>query len=865
MGDELWHKAKSLFYEALEQPIESRVAFVKQQAQNQEALFKTVLGMLVSESDDRKSDLFDAISSQTSQALQDIYDIPQGTHIGNFSIIRKLGEGGMGAVYLASRADDSYEQEVAIKLLHADMQNDFALSYFQSERQILADLDHRNIARLLDGGTTEYGVPYLVMEYIVGKPLMEYIEESELGLNQRLGLFLQICDAVGFAHQNLIIHRDLKPANILVTDKGGIKLLDFGIAKIEQDSLAYDNEAAKGVTPHTPESASPEQILNEKITTRSDIYALGVMLYRMLSGHSPYHAYLQDQEKLRKAVLQVTPVAPSQIAKNTMMGKKMQPELDAIVGFAMQKDPQNRYESVADIALDIRHFMRKKPVSALPNSWWYSCRCFIRRNTLTFSVISLFSVLTIASAITMSIQAHLIAQERDKAQWQKKNAQQVSEFLFDLFENVDPSVTDGETLTASELLEKGEQRLVERLQDQPRLKANLLQTIALVFTELGIRDNAINTMQRAQAIRAQAFGKEDLDYLDGQNQILTIIDDFGEADESIFELAKRTLEQVKRLDSGDSETLAYAYHNASLMNVLHGDLHEAVTLGNQSLDMFSRVFGREHEGVVASLSVISTSHYYLGNYEPAETTARQAVELSIELHGELHSQSIAIMGNLAETLKMQGKNDEAEAFYKKSLQLSQMVFPENSIYIIDALNYLGMFYRHIGDYPNAQLYLEQAAEKARGAYDDDSWLKAYFISNAGSMQAQNGEFTKALNTVEQAIAIYQNVFEQPTAYELSSRLLYGEVLLGLGQVQKAYNYLLANKELQQQYFPDNRRMLLRFDSALGEALCRLNKHEEGIAILIDVLNAFTSSFPSDRFNIEKTQKRIETAKASLQL
>lgn len=856
-----WQKAKQLFAQALDQPQGQRVEFLKEQAGQDNALFETVYQMLEAENIDNKEEVFQALSSQVESALKNIHAMSPGTQIGHYEIIEKIGEGGMGAIFLAKRSDQSYQQRVAIKLLHASLRTNETTARFQSERQILADLDHRNIARLLDGGETDEGIPYLVMEFIEGVPLMAFLQENAMSLNQRLGLFLQICDAVNYAHQHLITHSDLKPANIMVTAKRGVKLLDFGIAKIERSASepapTDDMLSQKAFVPHTPESSSPEQILQQQVTTRTDVYALGVLLFKMLSDVSPYRHHLADLEQLKKAILNLPTPLPSDCVSERKYQKQLQGDLDAIVSRAMQKNPADRYESVALLAEDVRCFMGAQPVSTMPASWLYLSRKFIARHTLGVIVSSLFALFVSVSAITMTIQAVTIAKERDIAEQEKTTAEQVSAFLLELFSNVDPNKTDGADLTASQLLENGERRLAEQLHDQPRIKARLLQEISHVYYQLGISDRSLENIKQAQLLRLQHFGEKDPDYLDGQNRLVSHLYHFGKTDESLVTLAKQNLDNVINWSEKPSAILASALLNVAHVSISSGKPQEALDNSLASLQMYRGLSGETHRGVSSNLTVISTAYFQTGNYQDAKSYAKEALDIAHRVYGEKDGHLIGATMNLAEILKVLGDNKEAEQMYLKGFALSQEIFPENSIHVIDSLNYLGMFYRHIGEYQNAQTFLTKAADKAKVAYDDNSWLKGYFISNAASLQAKNQDYDSAYASITQALAIYADIFKRPNAYELSARLLLGEVLNGLDRSEEALTHLQHNLELQQREYPDNLRMVTRYKSAIGEALSRLGNFQQAETLLTESITFLEENYPSDRYNIELAVQRMD--------
>src|SRR5215469_12417263 len=304
-----------------------------------------------------------------------------GRRIGSYALLRPLGEGGMGRVFLAARADEQYQQFVAIKLMHADLwQSEIMLERFRAERQILANLNHPNIARLLDGGMTPEGTPYLVMEYVDGVPLDEYCCENKLSLNQKLELFLRICSAVEYAHKNLIVHRDIKPANVLVGEDGTPKLVDFGIAKL----LDAEGAAAAKATARlmTPEFASPEQLRGESITTATDVYGLGVLLYHLLSGTHPFADHSGNPVEMMRQICEVDPQPPSSIVSNRGRGRGSDRDLDRIVLMAIHKQPEHLYASAKAVARDVFAYLNGYPVIARGGGWKYRTGKFLRRYKL---------------------------------------------------------------------------------------------------------------------------------------------------------------------------------------------------------------------------------------------------------------------------------------------------------------------------------------------------------------------------------------------------------------------------------------------------------------------------------------------------
>jgi eukaryotic-like serine/threonine-protein kinase len=391
---ENWKKVEDLFELALQRPPEERQAFVEAESKGDEALRNQVQTLLLSL--ERAGGFMEASAFGVSLSDTMIEETPSviGRRIGSYRIVKEIGRGGMGSVYLATRADDEFQKQVAIKLIKRGMDTDFIVKRFRNERQILATLDHPHIARLLDGGSTEDGLPYFVMEYVEGEPLYSYCENKRLAIVERLKLFRKVCSAVQYAHQNLIIHRDLKPSNVLVTDEGTPKLLDFGIAKLLNPDLAYHplDPTTAAMRLMTPEYASPEQVRGEKLTAGSDVYALGIILYELLTDHRPYrlknhsaqelaHVICEEEPQLPSVVvniievfggiegeepIEITPTSVAKARRTTpeQLKRELAGSLDNITLKALQKDVANRYASAEDFSEDIGRFLEGHPISA---------------------------------------------------------------------------------------------------------------------------------------------------------------------------------------------------------------------------------------------------------------------------------------------------------------------------------------------------------------------------------------------------------------------------------------------------------------------------------------------------------------------
>jgi serine/threonine protein kinase/predicted negative regulator of RcsB-dependent stress response len=427
---ERWKEVEAVFEQVLEVPVGERSAFIDRTCADDEELRREVKSLLESHGRAgtflRDSDLFFCRES----FAEDGSLLVPGQTIDRYRIIREIGRGGMGAVYLAARADAEYEKQVAIKLIKRGMDTDAVLRHFRNERQILATFDHPNIARLFDGGTTGDGLPYFVMEYVEGLPINEYSNKQALSINERLKLFCEVCAAVSYAHRHLVIHRDIKRRNILVTAEGIPKLLDFGIAKILQEGDGAQPPATMtGLRLMTPEYASPEQIRGEPVTTASDVYSLGVVLYELLTGSSPYRFTSRAPGDVERAITEQEPTRPSTAApesnrKSAIANRRsLRGDLDNIILMALRKEPERRYQSVEQFSEDIRRHLELRPVLARKDTVRYRATKFIRRNKAIVAAAALVLLSLVSGMIATSWEARRARVEEAIAKAEKERAE----------------------------------------------------------------------------------------------------------------------------------------------------------------------------------------------------------------------------------------------------------------------------------------------------------------------------------------------------------------------------------------------------------------------------------------------------------
>ncbi len=501
MTPERWERITELLEKALALPGAEREAFLQGACTEDPEIRREVESLLASHEEADSSFLNPSEAIAEEPAEKDTRPgVEVGRRIGPYLVTEKIGHGGMGEVFAATRADGQYEKKVALKLVRTGYDTSFVLERFRNERQILASLDHPNIARLLDGGTTQETIPYLIMELVDGAPIDTYCDAKKLSVTERLQLFRQVCSAVQYAHQHLVIHRDIKPSNILVTQDGVPKLLDFGIAKILDPSGSTESTLLR---PMTPEYASPEQVRGEAISTHTDVYSLGVVLYQLLTGRSPYRVDTRTPERLAEAITRDEPERPStaihrketaggagdsrEITPEEVSGtreatparlqKRLRGDLDFILLKALRKEPMQRYSSVEQFSEDIRRHLEGIPVGARKGTWSYRSGKFVRRHKASVLAASLIFV-TLVTAVVVTVREARIAQRRFNDV--RKLANSLMFEVHDSIENI-PGATQARKLVVQRSLE-----YLDKLSKESGNDPDLLRDLATAYRRMGL-------------------------------------------------------------------------------------------------------------------------------------------------------------------------------------------------------------------------------------------------------------------------------------------------------------------------------------------------------------------------------------------
>ena len=671
-------------------------------------------------------------------------DEPTPETVGPFRIERRIGAGGMGEVYLAERTDD-YEQRVAVKLLRGGW-NEALLTRFRIERQILARMEHPYIGRLLDGGSTAEGRPYLVMEYVEGETLDRYA--AKLDVDGILRLFAKICSALAYAHRNLVVHRDLKPSNILVTADGTPKILDFGIAKILQpDEFPGDVQAtATGASAMTPTYASPEQVQGAAVTTATDVYSLGVMLYELLAKARPYDFDPRDLLALTVAICHREPERPSTVAPPDRK-RRLAGDLDAIVLQTLHKEPEQRYASAAQLEDDLRRHLSGHPVEARRNTAFYTFGKFVARHRLAVASAATALVLLLAFVGALLHQRVKILEERDRTLLERNRATMVSSWMTELFELPTPDRSLGERVSARELLDRGAAS-IETEVDDPALKAELMATMGRTYDQLGLMQEGRPLLQGA--ITLARSGSADVQALP---RFLRYYADLEASDENFRAAETAAREATSRLEEASTPA---PIEWVRLQNLLvdaqcgQGRYEDAAAVADRAVTR-AKDLGND-EIVAEALESSAIARGGMGQLDGAATHFQEALDIRRRLHGEIHPDVARLLGHLAH-VETRRDPELAEDLYRQALAAQEQLYGAVHPVVAIAINNLGLLYTEQGRYEEAEAELLRSLDMKRELFDRETVGMAITMSNLAVVHGKQGKKDAAERELYQALDI----------------------------------------------------------------------------------------------------------------
>ena len=713
----------------------------------------------------------------------------EGQRIGAYRILRQIGRGGMSRVFLAERADGAFEQHVALKLLRPGLDSEIDHDRFRAERQILATLNHPNIARLLDGGISAEGVPYLALEFVDGQPIDDYCEAKSLGVRQRLDLFLSVARATEYAHRSLVVHRDLKPSNIFITADGVVKLLDFGLAKLLEPVTAIVAPTTHpGQRWLTPEYAAPEQITGAPVTTLTDVYQLGAALYELLTGAPPFGTRGQSVHELERKVLGGDPPLPSSVAPETSR-RAIRGDLDAIVIKALSREPEKRYASVQAMIDDVRRHLSNHPVLARRQTIGYRTRRFARRQRSGLAAAAVVLLLGATYIVTVAADRRRIRHALDEATIGTHRAEQVTDFMLGLFDASAAGKALGDTVEARALLDRGLARAHE-LSGQPALQAQMLDVVGRVETQLGEYQRARPVLEEALALRRKLYGDEHPD-------VATSLEALGNVAYSQGDIAKavairRQVLALRRRLLGDTNTKTTTALR-ELMVAMHaqGDFKGAQPLMDELVAIMSRQPAETTDVRAHEFMDLAQIYEYETRLDLANRLGRESADIYRALYGEVHPKYADALNNLASIADNGGNPKLADSLMQRSVEIFRAVYPNGHPDLAGALHQRAIILEHLRRYDESVALLQEDIAMARRfSGNETSLLDEAEVTLAGVLTRMNRS-AEAVTVGRDAERLLRAKYPPTSPLVHRADIMLGDALTGTKQFAEAESLLVS--------------------------------------------------------------------------
>jgi len=856
-------RIQTLFLAALEQPLHERDAYLASACTSDDER-QSVEQLLNADALDSPFLLDEPLVRLTTEdAVADV-DVA-GRQVGPYQLKRLLGRGGMGAVYLAERADVG--REVALKIVRGDLADPSARRRLIFERRVLARLEHPNIARLYDVGVDEDGTPYFAMEHVEGVPVTEYCDGQQLDVGARLRLFESIGRAVQHAHQHFVVHRDLKPSNIYVTPEGDIKLLDFGIAKAldeAEEMLGEEAHTRTGRRMLTPAYAAPEQHTDAPVTAASDVYSLGVVLFELLTGTRPEAASTSVTEPKRPSTVVTQSDATSSTtaaARQTTterLVRQLRGDLDVICMKALQPEPDRRYASAEAFVDDVKRHLAGLPVTARPESVGYRFRKFVQRHRqgVIASVVGALVLVGVVGVYTVQLQA-----ERDRALTEAQKADRVSGFLTDLFGASDPyEEVQGDTLRAGDLLARGAARIETELASEPEVQATLFQAIADVYVRLGLFDDAEPLYDRALALRREVHPEGHVEVAQTLRSLAWLHVErgaFASAD-SLGGLAEAII--GSDAESIDAARLLYVKGRSRFQQA---EFPAADSLHERAAALFRRLLGDDDAETIANLAQQAHVAEALGNDSLALARATEVLASRRRVFGEEHPYVAEALNDVAFTLRKQGRYDEAEPLYRESIALKRRLLSEDHPALATSLNNLGVMFGIAGRYEEVGPLFEEALSIRRARYGNVHPSVGSTLSNLSRLAISQEDYELAMARQEEALAIYRQLYDGDHPSISSVLLNQAQVRYQQGQYRDAERIYRDVLAMEQRLRAGDHEQLAMALNNVGASLVGQARYDDAQPVLEDALAMYQRLLGSEHAASATPMRhlgRIETAR-----
>ncbi len=806
-----------------------------------------------------------AIAATAAAVAQMAFPTRAGHRVGAWVLDEEIGHGGMGAVYRAHRADGLYDATTAIKFLRRGLAQPANTKRFLAERQILASLTHPGIGRLLDGGTADDGSPFIVMELVNGRPIDRYCDDEGLALGDRIRLFLQVTDAVQHAHQSLVIHRDLKPSNILVTANGEPKLLDFGVAKLVGGAEEHETT---GLGPLTPAFASPEQLRGLRPTVATDVYSLGLILFRLLTGRLAFDVEGSTPAEIERRITTEDPPRPSDAARGARpaFSDALAGDLDNILLMALRKEPERRYPSVEAFASDLRRYLEGLPVSARPATVRYRLDKFIRRHRTAVAGVAL----TVLAVVSVSLfYTRRLARERDTAEQAAQQAEAVTAFLQNLFTGADPTRTHGDSLTVGQVVDEGRARLDTALADQPRVRSRLLTTLGAVYGNIGrldaadsayeaalalsdsldgpdaplraaiLADLAINADNRGSPDRAGALLNEALRIQEHAGDSVAVIRVLGEMfllliNQKHLDSARVVLDRMFAIyatqPSVDSVAYADLLKRRSNLEVIAGQFSASIKDARAAVELDQRFLRPDDPRLAAALATLSADYDRGNEMDSAAAVGRRALEITLHIFGPDHPLTARRLMSTGTEVAETGNGAEGLAMFKRGLAIETRLSGPDSLGVAHANQELGNIYQAMDSVEASLAYYRRADALYSRSTATRPTDRYYALYNLGVALTSLHRYAEAARYHRQGLAIVERAkLAVPTA--ISHEAL-AESLVGLDSTASAERHY--------------RRSLAIIDSVAGPQNVYATYALQGLADLYSRAHRYAEAVPTYR-------------------
>lgn len=801
-----WSELEDIFQNALKIPANERENYVINKAKNDERLKQTVLMMLrdAENADHYFDKLQEGIADGLEEKKEDIYQL--GDEIDKYKVIKSLGSGGSGQVYLAERNDKQFEQKVAIKCFSPEEVKEEFFENFRNEQQFLANLNHAGIAHILDGGITNTGVHYIIMEYVDGLPIDVYLKKHTLSNQEKLNLFLKICDAINYAHNRLILHLDIKPSNILVNNSGQIKLLDFGIAQ------KIGAKLQKSVHKVTPFYAAPEQIKMESITTATDIFQLGILFHIILTGENP-----------------VKPIDNNPFDRNLKISESVNSEIMSILGKCLSEEIDDRYTSVNELTADIKSFIQNRPISTLRKNNSYVFSKYLKRNKVIIMLVAL-AFFSLTSGIIFSTYQAKKAKESEKIVLkQKERAEYISSFLIDFFESPNPRDNSklGANFTVDEFLGLGREKVDKELSDRPQMKYELLAVITNMYNNLGRQDKTAELDQELIPEYQKFLGDTSTQFFDAQIRLARYYSERGELSkaDSMFKKIEVN-EQMPYFTRGNALTEHALYYQN-----IRGDFKTADSLVQLSINLFSEKKDTLRKEFADALSVAGTIQNRFSQFQKAGSYYERELIIKEKISKNDPVDLALTKSNLATIYLQTGRAKKALDLQLEALYVLEVNLGESHIHTMHTYNNLTHIYLDNYKFDSANYYSQKALHLYNETVGNKSYETAYVSLNSIIFDIKGRKFQEAQEKIDKARASFERTL--PPNHYLNSLLGIYKSSLEIAQQNPndALNAVKESKGYLNGVLPETHFFYAYIYINEARAKLLLKKNEEALELL----------------------------------